>query len=196
MKHVKITKYHKLNKVYVVYLGNGTAHTFSNEVKAKNFLCITSNFLTKNLYSLRLIYSECQNLFNRNWGYFAHNKKTMSSNNVIDERFCIENLRSIEDQFDLVIKRSDFTNGNYFAFQKQQLISRMCKDVILKLDKVHKKKSNAFDRFAFDDLFERLQHIQNALTNYSQREAYELFTLPIHVGDNETEFIPELRVTA
>jgi len=196
MKHVKISKYHKSNSSYVVYLGNGTCHSFSNEVKAKRFLNLTSNFLTKSLYDLRYIFGQVNQIYIRNWAYFKHNKITMSHKHIVSETFCKETLRSVEDSFDLIINRCEYTNGNYFAFQKQTLIVRYIKDVILKLDALHKNKSNAVDRYEFDALFDRLKTIEQNLNNYSQREAYELFTLPMHIGDDKREFIPELKISA
>lgn len=196
MKHVRVSKYHKQNEKYIVYLGNGTCHSFKQEVQTLRFLALTSKFLTKSLYDLRFIYCQVSAIYHRNWAYFMHNKAHMSHRLVADEMFCKETLRSIEDQFDLIINRCEYTNGNYFAFQKQTVIVRMCKDVVLKLDKLHKTKSNAVDRFEFDALYDRLKHAEDRLVNYSQTEAYQYFTLPIHIGDDHREFIPELQFTA
>lgn len=196
MKHVKISKYHKNEKYFVVYLGNGTCHNFTQDRQAKRFLAITSKFLTKSLYDLRFVFGQITALYIRNWAYFKHNKASMSHRHIVDENFCKEAIRSVEDSFDLIINRCQYTNGNYFAFQKQTLIVRYLKDVVLKLDKLHKTKSNAVDRFEFDAIFDRLQSIEKQLNNYHQAKAYDLFTLPIHIGDDQREFIPELKITA
>lgn len=196
MKHVKVCKYHKHDEHYVVYLGNGTCHSFKQERQTLRFLALTSKFLTRTLYDLRYVYCQVNSLYNRNWAYFMHDKSHMSHRLIADDNFCKETLRGIEDQFDLIINRCGYTNGNYFAFQKQTVIVRMCKDIILKLDKLHKIKSNAVDRFEFDALYDRLKHIEAALDTYSQSDAYTQFSLPIHIGDDQREFIPELQISA
>ncbi len=196
MKHVKISKYHKQNDQYVVYLGNGTCHYFKQEVQTLRFLALSSKFLTKMLYDLWFIYGQVNTLYHRNWAYFKHNKATMSHRHVVDETFCKETIRSVEDQFDLIINRCEYTNGNYFAFQKQMVIVRCCKDVILKLDKLQKSKSNAVDRFEFDAIFDRLKHIETNLEGYGLNEAFKVFACPIHIGDDQREFIPELQISA
>lgn len=191
-----MSKYHKYGKNYLVYLGNGTTHNFAQTRQAKRFLALTSKFLTKTLYELRFIFCQVNTIYIRNWAYFKHNKATMSHRHIVDETFCKETLRATEDTFDLVVNRCEYPNGNYFAFQKQQLITRYLADVVLRLDKLHKTKSNAVDRFEFDAIYTRLQQIETELSNYSQTQAYQIFTLPMHIGDDTREFIPELKITA
>lgn len=194
MKQVTINKYHKRQGQYVVFLGNGTAHKFNQDRQAKKFLCNTSKFLTSNLYDMRFIYSQIENSYNRNWGYFFHDKKTMSSKKSLEDNFCKETLRAIQDQFDLIVERSEFTNGNYFAFQKSINIIKECKRVVHTLDKLHKSKSNAADRYEYDAIFDRLTQLETKLNNYSEREAHELFTMPVHLDKIKEEYLPVLKI--
>lgn len=193
MKHIKINKYHKINDAYVVYLGNGTVHKFKQERQAKRFLSVTSTFLTKTMYDLRYIYSQIELQYNRNWAYFYHDKKSMSSKKSLDDNFCKGTIRLIQDEFDLIVERCEFTNGNYFSFQKLILIIKESKRIVHTLDKVHKSKSNAVDRYEYDALFDRLTFLESKLNNYNEREAYELFTMPTHL-DNMKEYVPVLKI--
>lgn len=194
MKLITINKYHKRNGAYVVYLGNGTSHKFNQDRQAKKFLATTSKFLTSNLYDMRFIYSQIVNQYNRNWGYFFHTKKTMTSKKSSDDFFCKTTLQNIQDQFDLIVERSEFTNGNYFAFQKSISIIKECKRVVHTLDKLHKSKSNAVDRYEYDAIFDRLTQLEVKLNNYNEREAFELFTVPIHLDKMKQEYLPVLKI--
>lgn len=194
MKVIKINKYHKQQGSYVVYLGNGTCHKFSQDRQAKRFLAITSNFLTKTMYDMRFVFSQIEAQYNRNWGYFLHDKKSMSSKKSLEDNFCKDTLRLIQDEFDLLVERCEFTNGNYFAFQKSTLIIKECKRVVHALDRLHKSKSNAVDRYEYDSIFDRLTHLEASLKNYTEREAYELFTLPVHLDKIKQEFLPVLKI--
>lgn len=194
MKVITINKYHKRNGSYVVFLGNGTCHKFAQDRQAKKFLCNTSKFLTNNLYDMRFIYSQIENQYNRNWGYFFHDKKTMSSKRSLDDLFCKNTLRDIQDQFDLLVERCEFTNGNYFAFQKSTSIVKDCKRIVHTLDKLHKSKSNAVDRYEYDAIFDRLNQLEIKLNNYTEREAFELFNVPVHLDKIKTEYLPLLKI--
>jgi tetrahydromethanopterin S-methyltransferase subunit G len=194
MKIVTINKYHKKNGSYVVFLGNGTCHKFSQDRQAKKFLNTTSKFLTSILYDMRYTYSQIEVQYNRNWGYFLHDKKTMTSKRSLEDNFCKETLRGIQDQFDLIVERCEFTNGNYFAFQKSISIIKECKRVVHTLDKLHKSKSNAVDRYEYDAIFDRLTQLETKINNYTEREAHELFTVPVHLDKIKEEFLPVLKI--
>jgi hypothetical protein len=196
MKHVTINKFHKQNKNYVVYLGNGTCHNFKQERQATQFLATTSKFLTKNLYELRMSFNQITVQYNSDWAYFFHDKKTMSSKKSMDDAFCKETLRAIQDTFDIIIERCEFTNGNYFAFQKSIHIVKELKRVVLQLDKLHKSKSNAAERYEFDTYYENLDRLENKVQNYSEREAFDLFRMPIHLDKLKDEFLPVLNRVA
>lgn len=114
----------------------------------------------------------------------------------MDDVFCKETLRSVQDTFDIIIERCEFTNGNYFAFQKSTHIIKELKRVLLQLDKLHKSKSNAVERYEFDSYYESLDKLEIKIQNYSEREAFDLFKMPIHLDRMKDEFLPVLNKVA
>jgi len=191
MKKVELKNITKSSNQYSVYLGNGTAHKFSSNRNALQFLNITNRFLTQRLYDARELYSSVWNKYQHQWGYFSHNKKSMDSELRETDRLCHQLLTGCDDSFNQVVIHCGLTNGNYFVFIKLNNIIDNLSETIRHLSNMSRKQSATAELYCYDNLFKRLQNLKSELSNYGFVEAKHLFKMPQHIDMNK-EFIPKI----
>ncbi len=191
MKQIKLIGINRQKDGYCVYLGNGTQHTFSSEKKALRFLAITNQFLTQKLYEIRAIYIEAWIKFQNNWGYFEHNKPSMSSDLRQMQRGCEESFKTCEDRFNIIIDRDDWTNGNFFAFKNLFTVCASLKDAALMLNSITRKRSSTFELYAIDNLFSRICSVEKEIKEYSAPGALWYFKNAMHLQQPEHINIPK-----
>lgn len=197
MKKVSIDKFSQQGSKYYVYLGNGTVTTFTQKQQAQQFLNQTNQFLTGQLYSLRQVYKQVSELYIDSWGYFRHDKKTMDSALYAADRAVKNNLRAIENAFDICIDRANWNNGNYFAFQHLITANDGLKNALKELSPVLASKSIAAESYKIDFLFNNLLNIDNSLRNYAQAGAVRLVKIPFHKLSETArtaEYKPKLQI--
>ena len=98
------------NKFHSISLGNGITNYYSNVRDLRKFLANTNSFLNSELVELNTIYiglfSEYRNL----WFY-------QLSKDLINEETFRKEFYSLMKNFDLIILRSNWENGNQFVFK-------------------------------------------------------------------------------
>ena len=193
MKKVSINKFSQQGKQYVVCLGNGTATAFNQKQQAQQFLNQTGQFLTAQLYALRQIYKAVNDLYIDSWGYFRHDKKTMNAALYASDRAIQNNLRTVENSFNICIDRSQWTNGNYFSFYHLQTAIDSLKNGLKELGPVLSSKSIAAESYKIDFLFSSLLNIETDLYKYAQAGAVKLLKIPFHKLNTKTEYTPKLK---
>lgn len=191
MKRICINKISASGKNYTICLGNGTATTFTNKDKAKQFVAETNDFLTKQLYHINELYQLVDTFYRQQWGYFAHNKKTSATKLVETERHCAATLREIENCLDLAVNRSNWTNGNYFTFYHLQNAITGIKSILKDLQPICKSQSATTALNRIDFYFMVAAKIESDISNYAYLGA-RLFKLSIHDLSYTDEFTPAL----
>src|SRR5207244_483890 len=83
------------------------------------------------------------------------------------ERNCINNIRSIEELFDLLVSRAGFTNGNHYVFTHFKAIFSLLKSTMKILQTLQLKKSSAVDVHKLEVLYIRTTQIENELLIYN-----------------------------
>lgn len=193
MKKISITQVNRVDKIYTIFLGNGTTHQFKSERSAQDFLNKTNKFLTEHLHELHAIYSDVATKLNHNWFYFNHDKNTRKASLFQSERDCNANMDAIRDILNKTVIQSHFTNGNIIVFIDFQKVSNYLKDTIKLLNDLNKKRSNTNALYEYKSLFNRLIQLDNSLTNYSQFQSIKSFEVPKHIGTS-IPFIPQLKI--
>jgi hypothetical protein len=191
MKKVDLLNFTHDREGYKVCLGNGTIHYFSNEKAVKKFLVDTNKFLTRQLYDVRSIYISTWTIYQNNWCYFKHDKATMGIQQYVDDRTLAADLAQCQENFNYVISRCQYTNGNHFTFRHLLQSIELLKHCIKVLDQLFAKKSNAMDTYANQSLFRRLLQAETEINQYGQLEARAFFKLP-EVLDEFHEIVPNL----
>ncbi len=183
MKSINIKGATKSKNGVTIYLGNGTVHHFTNQKQANLFLTITNKALTQNLYELRFLYVEIWKQYQRDWGYFGHNKPTMTADVRHQDRECSDLLKATEQSFNLCIERSSWANGNHFVFTHLNRVIYNLKQVLLVLNRIHRRKSNTVELYEFDNLFKRIQSVEHDIITYGQHKAAVLVKVPLHIEE-------------
>ena len=198
MKEVKLKTYSKglkNEKIYEVYLGNGTAHFFNSEQLTKQFLARTSRYLTDLLHEIHVLYQEVWREYQDNWFYFRHNKKTMSIQFCDDDRACSQKLRDIEDLRDLIIDRSEWSMGPIFSFKHSELILNNLKQILKILTNLNRTRSNTNELYKLKSLYRRTMLLKQDLQGYSEEDAVFLFEVPKEINEkNRNLFKPIYKV--
>lgn len=167
MKKVCINKISTEGKKYTVFLGNGTATSFTNKDNAKQFIAETNDFLTKQLYHINELYQLVNSFYREQWGYFQNDKKTNATNLFETERYCSATLREIENCLDLAVNRSHWTNGNYFTFYHLQNAIIGIKTILKELQPLCKTQSSADKLRRIDFQFMVAAKIESDIKNYT-----------------------------
>jgi hypothetical protein len=186
MKKIKLNQYIKTDDEYLILLGNGTEHRFPSKAKALRFLSKTSRFLTDRLYEYNSLFAELHYLYRLNWGFFDHDKKTLSGATIhmdmlIRKEFTT--ISNVDGLFDKVVKLSKRSGGNYYAFNHLRMIGDSLKGCCKSLLEINRKKSYAPVTYQLECLFNRLLEIETRINNYGQMKA---------VGHFETVHTPAL----
>lgn len=189
MKKITLKSISIEGKAFNVYLGNGTAHTFTSNRSALQFLNQTSQFLTSLLYELRLLNNEIYSIYQNYWGYFEDGGESFRNEEQIKENFL-----SIEKSFSMAVTRSPWTNGNIYSFRYFSLIIEKLRFNSVSLNSLARFRSQTFDLYKFDSLFRRLLVIEGSLNNYGIEKSYFLFKLPVHIEVDELQYIPKLKI--
>lgn len=190
MKKVCITHIAKEQENYVVYLGNGTIHSFSSTRLAKKFLAETNEFLTQTLYEARTVFMDTWNKYQSAWGFFMHNKKSMSSKMSMDDQSCRSLLTQVEKSFNMIIERGHFPNGNYFVFSHLFFAISSQKRILKVLNEMYASRSITTEIYACNNLYKRLMNLEGDVKNYSEIKASGIFKIriPTHYSEIESDW--------
>ena len=191
MKRICINKISAEGKYYTVCLGNGTANTFTNKDKARQFIAETNDFLTKQYYYINELLPLVNTFYRHQQGYFQHNKKTSALRLLEIERYCLATLREIENSLELAVNRSSWTNGNYFTFYHLQNALTGIKTILKELQPLCKSQSATDKINSIDFYFMVAAKIESDLNNYGYLGA-RLFKVSIHDLSYTDEFTPAL----
>lgn len=185
MKAIRLKQISRDKKYYVVNLGNGTSNSFSVKREAESFLFSTNNFLTDKLHDLHQSYVDVWNCYQDNWFYFDNNRSTPKFSLYEKERYCIKNLDAIKYLLQFTVDRSEFINGNYFAFINLFKIADHIEDTIRILAEIYGKHSNTNAIYKMDTILRRVLYARNELQNYGKRSTTRIFKVPTHLSEDK-----------
>jgi len=100
------------SKSYQLYLGNGHKVRFRNETKAKAFLVEVNESLNFCLLRINKVYKDLFCHYRDVWFYLDNGKKAVAEDVMIRNMF-----DAIDKNFELMVTRSHFENGNNFVFK-------------------------------------------------------------------------------
>lgn len=126
---------------YSVFLGNEKTFQFTNMKEAKRFLAETNRFLNDVLQQCNWLFVFAFSEYRRTWFYF--NARITYKYVKLDslEKTILENIRTIDYHFNIVVTRSHFTNGNYFAFQHLNNIIKAIDSILNCLEEILKERN-------------------------------------------------------
>lgn len=171
MKTIRINRFHTNGKLYSVSLGNGYKEDFPSVKKVKRYLCEVNRYLTYKLHETNIVYCELFLKFRHNWFYLDHNRQSGKSVLFEMERRSIHLLEASGRLFDLMVKRSDFENGNHFVFVHFNRLFTNMKIIIADLQELNRKKSRAVDVYELKTLHERILKLESDINNYTGPDA-------------------------
>lgn len=191
MQKIVINKISSEKGKYIVYLGNGTATTFTNKEKAQQFVNQTNQFLTQQLYNINECYKLVFDFYRENWGFLETQTKA-NSNYSESRRFCDASINEIKNLIDLAVNRCSWTNGNYFTFLHLTGAVRTMKAILKELQPLCQRKSATAQLYKVDFYFSVLVKLESDLNNYAFLGATQ-FKVPVHDLDYLEEYKPQLK---
>lgn len=191
MKEVRIKQISKFGKNYSVYLGNGTVNNFTSTRDANQFLAQTNNFLTDKLHGLHKTYSEVLQHYHNNWFYFDNGRLTRKADMHALERSIKGKLELVGQKLDLIVQRSGFTNGNYFAFIHLFGIADLLESAVRLLAELYSSRDDRNAIYIMDQIIFSIMYARNELNNYGKRSTTKLFKIPTHISEDKS-YTPEL----
>lgn len=184
MKQIKITNYYFNAGTYSVCLGNSTKHNFTSKKQLDKFLSKTSKFLTTNLHTLNLLYSDTFSHYRKSWIYFEHNRKSMNSQIYSNNRKCISSLNSVNESFERIMFVVGSENYNHFAFKFLYDIIYDLQSVIILLRTMHRVRCNTSEIHQLDYVLKNLSIVKVDLDNYGMNSASEIYSDPLERQDS------------
>lgn len=139
------------DKLYSVYL-NGSLEYFASEKNAKAYLAETNKKLNELLLELNYIYISALTQYRTIVFYMKENRIPVY-------------IAGIEKSFDLVIKRSQYTNGNHFTFKHLENISDMLLQMLSIIKRINDEKKYFPSVTAIRMLIKRIQELQEIIHN-------------------------------
>lgn len=188
MKKICIDKISADKGKYTVCLGNGTATVFSNKEKAEQFVSITNQFLTQQLYNINECYQLIFCFYRESWGYL-HTGTAKTKNYEEVKRFCDSTITEVQNLMELAVNRSNWTNGNYFTFYHLINAIKGQKQILKELQPVFRSKSATAQLYKIDFYFTMLAKLESDINNYAYLGA-NLIKIPVHELDYQTEYKP------
>ena len=197
MKRVQLERFSIDNSTgnYRVFLGNGTARTFTSLRLTKAFLAKTNRYLSELLHETHQVYKDTWNAYQDNWFYFEHDKSSMNVHFYEKDRVCKRNLLMIDEKLNFITTRSMWANGHYFTFFHFKTIFIGFKETLKILIFLNKSRSNTNEIYRLRSIYRRVKVLGEDLQGYSEEDAMLLFDLPGDLSEkNETAFVPQLKV--
>ena len=171
MISLTVRTYTNVDDNYVVKLGNGTVHEFSNEKKCKKFLVKSSKFLTKRYNRLNLIFADVFSLYRQVYFYFDDNRNKRHSSLYADRRKVNSLVSYIEKQFEQLTFIGIRSDGNFLVFPNLYSLIESLIEILLIIRKLNAKKSYAATQIRCDFLISQLQECKSEIQNYSLKSA-------------------------
>ncbi|QIA08264.1 hypothetical protein [Draconibacterium halophilum] len=171
MISLSIKTYTHVHEHYVVKLGNGTVHEFSNEKKCKKFLVKSSKFLTKRYNRLNLIFADVFSLYRQVYFYFDDNRDKRHSELYADRRQVNALISYVEKQFEQLTFIGIRSDGNFLVFPNLYSLIESLIEILLIIRKLNSKKSYAATEIRCDFLINQLQECKAEIQNYSLNSA-------------------------
>jgi len=167
MKQIKIQYLKEANKkshltrerMYSVFLGNDLTCYFKNKKKAQAFIAETNRMLNDTAQELHLIYIDLWNTYRKI--YFSHHLLFLRMN-------CKDFPLIIEKQFDLMLTRSNWGNGNYYTFTCFFTIIDYLKQWMIHITDVLKKANSMYLCQQFDSFNNRFEYLLYKLKTWGE----------------------------
>lgn len=178
MKQIKINKLSLPDKesvftdrqFYWVNLGNGVKRKFRNKKEALAFLAEVSRLLTYKLHETNELYISLFTYYRRAWFYFDHNPgagRHAYADWYKMERICRNNIETIENMFDVIYRRHQGENGNYFVFNNFYTIFDAMQKVIANLYALYEPKGMAGVLYELEILNKKVAYCRRTIENYT-----------------------------
>lgn len=147
------------HRLYRVSLGNGYVFKSKSVIKARAFLAQTNKFLNLQLHTINRLYIEVFRIYRANWFYLENNFEDL-------ETLAIKSFKNIDDRFNLIIKRGDWTNGNHYVFNHLLSVTDTMHELCVAFSKLQYKKSNMPEYYAILSVINDLEIITKKINEY------------------------------
>ena len=147
-------------KLHAVYLGNGITCYFSNIKKAESFLAETNRMLNNNAQLLNKLYIET---------WTAQRVLFLTHHWIFIRNWNSPFIPLIEKEFNLMLTRSHWTNGNQFTFKYFYGIIGYMDEWIKATCKLLKENHKSYEVEAFKVCQEQSAYIKNKLDNWGKQ---------------------------
>jgi hypothetical protein len=181
MKKIQLTDIIEVEKagkyvyrtLYRVSLGNGVRPLFTNKNDALSFIAQTNRFLNYKLHECNLLFIKVYTAYRSNWFYFYHNKSVNNNHLARMEKKVIVSLKSIENSFESLYRRTGGTNGNYFAFTFFDNIINNSLSAINIIQQLLRDKKHYKDFQSLEVLKQQTKQIKHTIAVYGHEASNE-----------------------
>ena len=181
MKRIGIKKYvppdpqaiYTRDQLYWVYLGNGTRHSFTRKRDALAFLAETNRFLNLKLMECNLMLGELYTEYRHNWPYLDDIQLCAR---------CQDYFHGITQAMDLLVTRSDWSNGNVFVWLHFNTILSNMLGILDLISDIHQDKNKYAELARAGILKSRINWIRDQLDGYKKENAPVVIDQPVHVN--------------
>lgn len=168
MQRIKIDKLLKGNKnsvitrekLHSISLGNGLTCYFSNLKNAQKFMADTNRMLNNNAQLLNKLYIET---------WTAQRTLYLTHHWIFIRNWNDPHIPMIEKEFNLMLTRSHWTNGNHFTFKYFYSIIGLMNDWIESTTKLLKENHKTYEIEVFRVCREQSDYIRNKLDNWGKQ---------------------------
>lgn len=167
MKTPSIT-YIVREKKYIVSLGNDYFFQFNNKKDASKFCSATDEFLLKTFVELNLIYCDLYTRY-RNKFFEFYNEGT--TNHLMLETECKQNLQNCESAFDKIIYHSRSENSNIFIFHDGKIICTNLEQAARILLEIYTLRSETQAKYCAQIIIENILRLSHSLSVYGATQA-------------------------
>lgn len=165
---------------YPIPLTWGKQYYFSSRKRALRFLAIAGQFYTQCMYESRILYIDVWVQYQKDWGYFDHDKPGSGFPLHSKRRSCELALNTCQESFNLMTERDEYRNGSYIVHNKIEVIIASLKEAIDILREMHMRKSTTMELYQLDTFSRRIWSLEHSLKSFGDYEAKYLKKPLIH----------------
>lgn len=168
MKKAKLTNFTHDADGYSLYIGSSRLR-FASKKKLDRFLRDTERFLTRTTIALNDLFVRLFAWYRDLFFYSAKRSRIYNDLNSLRSDFA-----SVEHSLDLAITRSDFANGNVFAFRHLIAAGRTLKAIAEVLREFVTRKSITVQIYQISGVIDQLDRALIAVGSYGCTEPIQL----------------------
>lgn len=176
MKSIFVQNIQEAEGIYVIALGDGTLHSFSNLKAARAFQVSVNNFLTTQLHNFNQVYVELFSAYRNCWGYFYNTKNTTISNNYFNESKIKEAFNSIDTMLDLSCTSYSRQVDYYRVYRDFEQIAINMKLICCELNNEIANKSQSIFSLKINYILTQINNISFEITKFSHADLHHKIT--------------------